>query len=83
MHREVGEFAAGLPVDLFITVGTAMEEADRALAEGGKSVLHAADAQEAARILLEIAAAGDAVLLKGSNSMHLDTVRKALSEEMK
>lgn len=83
MHREVGEFAAGLPVDLFITVGTAMEEADRALSEAGKTILHAADAKEAARILLEIAADGDAVLLKGSNSMHLDTVRKALSEEMK
>ncbi len=83
MHREVGEFAAGLPVDLFITVGTAMEEADKALSEEGKTVLHAADAQEAARILSEIAADGDAVLLKGSNSMHLDTVRKALSEEMK
>ena len=83
MHREVGEFAAGLPVDVFVTVGTAVEETDAALAAGGKNVLHAADAEEAARILLKIASDGDAVLLKGSNSMHLDLVRKALSEEMK
>ena len=83
MHRSVGEFAAELPIDMFITVGTAMEQADEALAGAGKTVLHAGDAQEAARILLTIAADGDAVLLKGSNSMRLDTVRTRLAGEMK
>ena len=83
MHREVGEYAAALPVDIFLTVGSFMEEADAALGAAGKTVLHAADAEEAAGILLELAADGDAVLLKGSNSMHLDKVRKALAEEMK
>ncbi|MBQ6293582.1 MAG: UDP-N-acetylmuramoyl-tripeptide--D-alanyl-D-alanine ligase [Lachnospiraceae bacterium] len=83
MHRSVGEFAAALPIDLFITYGTAIEEADAAISEAGKNVLHAKDAEDAARILGEIAAGGDAVLLKGSNSMHLDIIRKRLSEEMK
>ena len=83
MHRGVGEFAAGLPIDIYITYGEAIEEADAALSEAGRTVLHAADAEDAARILCEIAADGDAVLLKGSNSMHLDTVRKRLTEEMR
>ena len=83
MHREVGEYAAALPVDIFLTIGTFMEEADAALSAAGRTVLHAADAEEAVSILLELAAEGDAVLLKGSNSMHLDKVRKSLTEEMK
>ena len=83
MHRSVGEFAAELPVDIFLTVGTAMEQADAALAAAGKTVLHAADAEGAARILCGIAACGDAVLLKGSNSMRLDKIRNRLTEEMK
>ena len=83
MHREVGEFAAELPVDLYLTVGTAMQEADAALAAAGRTVLHAADSQAAAETLLAVAADGDAVLLKGSNSMHLDIIRRRLAEEMK
>ena len=78
MHRETGRFAAELPIDIFITLGEAMREADAELTEAGKTVLHAETAEEAARIACEIAADGDAMLLKGSHSMGLDLVRAQL-----
>ena len=82
MHREVGEFAASLPIDLFVTVGDTMKEADAALAAAGKTILHADNAEKAASLVCELAAAGDAVLLKGSHSMGLSAVRKALSSAL-
>ena len=82
MHREVGEFAASLPIDLFVTVGDAMKEADAALAAAGKTILHADNAEKAASLVCELAAAGDAVLLKGSHSMGLSAVREALSSAL-
>ena len=75
MHREVGEYAAALPIDMYITIGSVITEMDAALAAAGKTVIHAADAEEAAGIVVKLAGEGDAVLLKGSHSMGLDKVR--------
>ena len=75
MHREVGEYAAALPIDLYITIGSVITEMDAALTAAGKTVIHTADAEEAAGIAVKLAAEGDAVLLKGSHSMGLDKVR--------
>lgn len=82
MHGDVGGFAASLPIDIYITYGTDIAKADAALAAAGRTVLHAQDAEDAARIACEVAADGDAMLLKGSNSMRLDVVRRRLTEEM-
>ncbi len=80
MHRETGRFAAALPIDIFITLGDSMTEADRELTKAGKTVRHAATADEAADAVREYASGSCAVLLKGSHSMGLDRVRERLQQ---
>ena len=80
MHRETGEYASGLPIDLFLTLGDAMKEADAALTEAGRTVIHATDLDELVRLTAELSADGDAILLKGSHSMGLERVRRSLEQ---
>lgn len=83
LHREWGRFAAALPIDLFVTVGTAIRAAEEVLTERGKTVLHVDNAEQAAQILRSLAAAGDAVLLKASHGIQLEKVREALEKDLK
>ena len=70
-HREVGERAAELEIDMVVTVG---EEA-LPYAEGFHGERHSVqDPEEAGALLEELAAPGDRVLVKGSRSAGLERI---------
>jgi UDP-N-acetylmuramoyl-tripeptide--D-alanyl-D-alanine ligase len=70
-HREIGEHAAALGIDVLITVG---EEA-LAFGEGLDGEMQAvATPEEAGALLEELAQPGDRVLVKGSRAVGLERV---------
>lgn len=75
-HREVGVFAAGMGVDILVTVG----ERARAIAEGARSVNPALDCRvcgtnaEAYEALKPDLLPGDTVLVKGSRGMRTEEI---------
>jgi UDP-N-acetylmuramoyl-tripeptide--D-alanyl-D-alanine ligase len=70
-HREIGEHAAELGIDVLITVG---EEA-LAFGEGFDGEVHSvATPEEAGALLEELTAPGDRVLVKGSRAVGLERV---------
>ena len=70
-HREIGEEAATLGVDVLITVGAEATP----YADGYAGEIYAvATPEEAGALLEEIAAPGDRVLVKGSRSVGLERV---------
>ena len=70
-HREIGERADQLGIDVLVTVG----EPALAIAEGFGGERYAVGTPEEARsILEELAAPGDRVLVKGSRSVGLERV---------
>ena len=70
-HREIGERAAELGIDVLVTVG----EAALGYTEGFPGEAHAvATPEEAGALLEEVARPGDRVLVKGSRSVGLERV---------
>ena len=70
-HREIGDVADRLGIDVLVTVG----EHALAYAEGFAGETHAvASPEEAAALLEELAMPGDRVLVKGSRSVGLERV---------
>jgi UDP-N-acetylmuramoyl-tripeptide--D-alanyl-D-alanine ligase len=70
-HREMGERAAALRIDMLVTVG----DAALAYADGFDGETHSVATPEEARALLEeVAHPGDRVLVKGSRSVGLERV---------
>ena len=74
LHREVGENAAALDIDLYITLGDLIRNLEEPLMKAGRRVVHCDTREEAAAAVLQEAKPGDYLLLKGSNSMGLDQV---------
>jgi UDP-N-acetylmuramoyl-tripeptide--D-alanyl-D-alanine ligase len=70
-HREIGEHAAALGVDLLVTVG---EEALAYTAGFAGETQPVATPEEAGALLEEVARPGDRVLVKGSRSVGLERV---------
>lgn len=81
-HRLVGRYVCDKSVDLLITVGTdAKWIADEVRTTRPSIEVMAFDTREdGCRYLLDTVREGDAVLLKGSRGMGLDTVAKALRD---
>ncbi len=80
LHREVGRYAAGRGVDLLVGVrGSArsMVEAARAAGLRDGAAVFFEDPEEAGEFTRQAAAAGDAILFKGSRGVH---VEKALEK---
>ena len=79
-HREVGEYAAGLPLDLVVTCGDRCEEMDRAIRESNPQmpVVHFKDLESLLAALPALIQEEDIVLVKASHSMHFERVTKAL-----
>jgi UDP-N-acetylmuramoyl-tripeptide--D-alanyl-D-alanine ligase len=77
-HREIGELAAEV-LDSLITVGPeAKEIAAAAMKAGLKSAISFDASREAAPYVREHVESGDAILCKGSQSMRIEHVTKAL-----
>jgi len=76
-HREVGRTAAGLRIGALIAVGPLgrhIAEGARSAGMAGDRVREADTPSQAAVLLRGIARAGDAVLMKGSRGMKMETV---------
>ncbi|MFN2541679.1 MAG: UDP-N-acetylmuramoyl-tripeptide--D-alanyl-D-alanine ligase [Chthoniobacterales bacterium] len=74
-HAEVGEAAADLGIDYLIAVGEiARAMADAARAAGLQNAHAARSTNEAASMLMDIAAPGDLVLIKGSRAARTELV---------
>lgn len=78
-HAELSGPIEAAGVDFAILVGEAMEPLANAL-EGHVDFVHVPDAATARGRLEDVLAAGDAVLVKGSNGVRLSTVVAALAE---
>lgn len=75
LHRETGEKAASYGFDEMITVGPlARQMAEAAKAAGLPKIVCFEDCRSAAEYLKQEVRPGDAVLIKGSHAMHLETI---------
>ena len=73
LHRQVGEFAAELPIDILVTVGTrAGWLAEAALEHGMEDVRPCTDKEEAKKVLAELVQPDTAFLFKASRGMALE-----------
>lgn len=82
-HQEVGRFA-GKGLDMLVTVGTRAKFIAEAAAGGKKQktdILSLSSVAEAASYLSSILKKGDVILLKGSQSVRMEKVVKALMAE--
>jgi UDP-N-acetylmuramoyl-tripeptide--D-alanyl-D-alanine ligase len=87
MHRELGRYAAGLGIELLVTVGDAALEIEKGAREAaggaerpGLSFLHFDTPEAAGEALREDRRASDVYLVKGSNSTRMNLVADRLSE---
>ncbi len=85
LHRQLGEFARDLKIELFITLGSLVRNLEEPLVQARRPVFHCDTPEQAAERVIRLARKGDTVLLKGSNSMRLDKVLEAIkvSEKFK
>ena len=73
LHRQVGEFAAELPIDTLVTVGTrAGWLAEAALERDMEDVRPCTDKEEAKKVLAELVGPDTALLFKASRGMALE-----------
>lgn len=78
-HRELGEWAAQLQVDFLLAVGPRSQRAAATAERAGlRSVLWAADVEQAAKLLIPHLQRGDTLLLKASRGVGLDRLVNSL-----
>ncbi len=77
-HIQVGEYVAQKRISLLFTFGEEMKAAALAAQAGGVTVLSFDDAGSLCESLLSSVCPGDAVLVKGSRSMHMETIAERL-----
>lgn len=74
LHAGIGRQAAEMGFDGLITVGPLSRITAEAARKGGLSPVSFDSCREAAAWLREFAEPGDAVLIKGSHAMHMETI---------
>jgi UDP-N-acetylmuramoyl-tripeptide--D-alanyl-D-alanine ligase len=82
MHREVGRFAASLPLSRLIVCGELGRELAAGAREAGMSpqaIVEVADAMVAADLLRKSIRRGDVVLVKASRGMRMEQIVQALT----
>lgn len=82
-HRDVGVFACRLGVDLLVTVGKLAKEIALGAREAGmkeKQVFSVLQNDQAVSILQNIIHPKDAILIKGSRGMQMETIVQSLLE---
>lgn len=77
-HAKVGRLAAELGVDVVVTVGEASRATAEAAAAVGVATVVVADSAAARAVLVDLVRPGDAVLVKASRRVGLETVAAAL-----
>ncbi len=83
MHREAGIRCGRAKVDGIFTIGAETVSLNRAAAEQRKSpehITHFLDAEKLAAYLNELVAPGDAVLVKGSRGMRMETIIESIAQ---
>jgi UDP-N-acetylmuramoyl-tripeptide--D-alanyl-D-alanine ligase len=83
LHREAGVLCGRAKVDGIFTIGAETVELNRAAAEQRKSpehITHFLDAAKLAGYLNELLAPGDAVLVKGSRGMRMETILESIGK---
>src|SRR5690606_25896416 len=80
-HRAVGAQVAAAGAARFVAVGPEMAAAAAEAARLGVDVLRAADSAEAAAQLVAALQEGDLILAKGSRSMTMEAIVRALRPE--
>lgn len=80
LHRRVGELAAELGIDQLIVIGDHAEDLAAGARIGGAGVSMAPDRAAALRAAVDWLRPADAVLVKASRGLALETVAQALAE---
>ncbi len=82
LHRQVGRLAAGVGIQLLLTVGQLAGEIAHGALQGGfreDKIVRCSDASQAAQKLKGHLRPGDVVLLKGSRKVQLESILSTLS----
>jgi UDP-N-acetylmuramoyl-tripeptide--D-alanyl-D-alanine ligase len=82
LHREVGRFAAGLPLSRLIACGDLGREIAAGAREAGMSehaVVELSDAAAAAELLKKSVRRGDVILVKASRGMRMEQIVQSLT----
>ncbi|MET0894661.1 MAG: UDP-N-acetylmuramoyl-tripeptide--D-alanyl-D-alanine ligase [Acidimicrobiia bacterium] len=78
-HERIGRLASELGIDLVVAVGDGTAGLADAARDAGTTVVTARDADDARRALLDLVESNDAVLVKGSRAVGLESVAHALA----
>lgn len=74
LHYEIGEFVAGMGVDMLFTVGEEARAIARGAAERGKTEVYELNSAAAAEYIYALLEPGDALLIKASRGMHFEKI---------
>ncbi len=80
-HRAIGE-RAGAELDLLFTIGDLGARIGEVAAANGTEAIHIENKADAANVVAERLRPGDALLVKASNALHLETVVADLKQLM-
>jgi UDP-N-acetylmuramoyl-tripeptide--D-alanyl-D-alanine ligase len=82
LHRDVGRFAAGLPLTRLIACGTLGREIAAGARQAGmpeQAIVEVSDASAAAELVKKLIRRGDVVLVKASRGMRMEQIVQGLS----
>lgn len=82
-HRKLGRWMAGLPLDVFIAVGTMMSKAAEEFSMGNGQAITVSTSAEAGDRLAEICKSDDTILIKGSRGMNMEMVTKKYDQDVR